>query len=252
MQKYFATLLLSSFLMFSLSGCSTISQQEPEVNKQEEIATVNVRLGLAYLQQDHVDRAKTKLFTAIKADPKLALANGAMAYFYEKTGDSALAEKYYKNAIHYAKHGAGAERNNYGAYLCRDKRYEEAEANFNRAVNDRHYIRAAEAYENAGLCAMEIAQTTKAQAYFKQAIAKDPQRVTSYYGLTEIAYKQHRFHLADKYIQQYMRLTGANPRSSLLAYNIANKLNDNVNKNKYSKLLQEYFPESKEAKSLQV
>ncbi len=76
-------------------------------------------------------------------------------FFYGKTGDLPKAREYYSKALTYSGH-AGAQLNNYGAFLCRQGQYAEAEQYFLKATKDLKYDHTAGAYENAGLCALIV------------------------------------------------------------------------------------------------
>src|SRR5207244_1806608 len=107
-------------------------------NLIERTALLNVELGLGYLEQNQRARAKSKLIYALELAPNLPETKGAMAYFQEMVGELKEAEKLHKNAIQLAKY-KGAQYNNYGAFLCRQARYSEADKAFQQAINDKHY-----------------------------------------------------------------------------------------------------------------
>lgn len=139
---------------------------------------INVKLGLGYLEQGQVTRAREKLNHALELAPNLSEAHSAMAYLLESADELAAAEKEYKKAISLTRE-AGAFYNNYGAYLCRQKRFAEADRAFKLAVKDRKYLRVAEVYESAGICALQAGEEAKAKKYFQTAIKRDPRRAAS-------------------------------------------------------------------------
>ena len=65
---------------------------KPSPNYQKA-ALANVELGLGYLSQGQIARAKSKLTHAIELAPSLPEARSGMAYFLEMTGDYKDAEK---------------------------------------------------------------------------------------------------------------------------------------------------------------
>lgn len=139
-----------SFLICSvllLTSCNSVSiQQKTAANNS---ANLNVELGLAYLKQNNLSLAKEKLLRAIEIAPQNYLANDAYAYFLEKNADSKTAEKYYIKAIKFADaKNKGAAYNNYGTFLYRQKRYNEALKYFLLAANDPNYLNFAIAKKN--------------------------------------------------------------------------------------------------------
>lgn len=144
-------------------------------NENRQIAADdNVKLGLAYLQQGNTPHAKEKLLMALDEAPNWAVSKDAMAYFLEVTGDKNEAENYYKEAISLSPED-GAALNNYGTFLCRSHRIDEAEKMFLKAATLPNYLNTAEAYENAGLCALTIPDKNKAKYFFEKASKQDPQ-----------------------------------------------------------------------------
>lgn len=154
------------FLLGSLSACNTLDSSKLNPNA----ATTNVELGLAYLHQGDVVRAKSKLLLALDQSPNDAMVQDAFGYFLEVTGRSELAEEYYLRAIHFAK-DRGAAWNNYGAFLYRQKKYQSAMKYFLLAAQDLHYLQVATAYKNAGYAAKKLHQEQLANQYFDMANA---------------------------------------------------------------------------------
>ncbi len=187
--------------------------------KRHHAASYNTQLGLAYLQQGNRARAKRKLFAALAQAPDSPDVNAAMAWFMEKSGEINTADVYYRKAIHLAP-GQGAQLNNYGAFLCRQRHYRQAEVYFLQAVNDAKYDHTAGAYENAGLCAASISDNKKAANYFIQALKHDPSRKQSLYELVKI---EIRLGLKDKalaFLNEYKDLSLSDPALLALRQNL--------------------------------
>ena len=169
MKHYFNIAMVAIFCL-GLCACQTQTTQENgvvgnAVSDQAQAAKLNVQLGLSYMKQGNMPRAKEKLLLAFNQNPS-AQTYGALAYFYEQTGDIQKAKMNYLAAID-QNDSLGAPHNNYGAFLCRQKEYEAADAQFQLAINDPTYVNSANALENAGLCAVMANQTDKAIDYFK-------------------------------------------------------------------------------------
>ncbi len=199
-------------------------KEEPtgKKNKLSEAASYNTQLGLAYLNQGNRSRAKHKLFLALSQAPDSPSVNAAIAYFMEKSGEIGEAQTYYKKAMAVAPK-VGAQLNNYGAFLCRQGQYSQAEEYFLKAVKDYEYAHTAGAYENAGLCAMAIPDNTKAMNYFAKALEQDPSREQSLYELVNLEVKQNHINEALSYLQKYPNLTLRDPTLLSLAADVAHK-----------------------------
>jgi len=173
--------------------------------QQNAASGYNVQLGLAYLKQGNIERSKRKLWLAIEEDPSSPDANAAMAYFMEKTGAPKKARVFYHKAMTAAP-GKGAQLNNYGAFLCRQRDYKQAERFFLKAVNDVQYEHTAGAFENAGLCALAVPNVKKAQQYFLKALKHDPSRKQSLYELVKIEMSESHYHDALFHLQNHSNI----------------------------------------------
>lgn len=174
-------------VIINLTSC--ISSKVPNISSQNhynpKAAAYNVQLGLAYLKQGNRQRAKQKLLTAIEEDPNSTSANDALAYYFESVKNLLEAENYYQRAIQLSPQ-SGAGLNNYGAFLCRQKQYTQANDYFLKAAKDPNYLNTGLAYENAGLCAVAAKNDDQAKQYFQMALAQDPHLEQSAYELTQI------------------------------------------------------------------
>ncbi len=243
-------------LVCILSACSTTPPDEgtkdmAAITKQNSIAAdYNVQLGVGYLQQGDMARSKRKLLLALDQAPNWPPAIDAMAYYLETTGDNKSAETYYLRAISVAPKD-GSAHNNYGTYLCRTKRFQQADQQFMMAVQDPNYINTAEAYENAGLCAMQVPNNVTALAYFQKAIMADPKRPVSYLELSQLTFMQGNYPLAQQYFDNYSTLSPAmGPDALWLGIRLARQLGDPTTAGRFALQLQSKFPHSAENQQL--
>lgn len=249
MKKLIAIFFLATFLW----GCATNNPENIEADQDKanykqrmlEAAQINVQLGLGYLQQGQVPRAKQKFLLAVQQNPKSATVLDAMAYFWEVTGNNTLADQYYKQAIS-VEPKSGRALNNYGAYLCRTKRYNLAEEYLLAAANEPSYIDSAAAMENAGLCELMVPNVAQGEVYFKKALLQDPDRSTSCYELARIYYNQGNYKVAKQYLNGYNSTGAISPEAFWLGIEIANKTKDVAIMLKYGALLAKHFPNSKQ------
>lgn len=138
-------------------------------------ADSNIHLGFNYLEQQNVAMAKRKFIKAVEDAPNYAPAWYSIAYFWEATGNLKLADRDYRKAININSQ-LSATHNNYGTFLCRHGRYEEAVREFVQAAKNQQNLNSASAYTNAGLCAEKIPNYNLARSYFHQAVMLDPKQ----------------------------------------------------------------------------
>ncbi|MGQ3891044.1 type IV pilus biogenesis/stability protein PilW [Legionella sp. CNM-4043-24] len=193
-----------------LQACQYNAEAKAEkiekAQKRDATTSLNIQMGMGYLKQGDMPRAKRKLLTALELEPYSVEATSAMAYYLETTGNIPEAKTYYLKALALSKN-QGAQLNNYGTFLCRTGHYQEAETYFLKAVNDPNYVNTAAAYENAGLCATEVPDIQKAEQYFVKALEQDPRRNQSLYEVANIEMKQDHPDKALMYLQKYQELS---------------------------------------------
>lgn len=183
---YFLQFLLpttfSLIFFFILTSCSSIKTEldnnqntKPTADQLNNAANTNIELGLYYLEQKNIPQAQEKLLLALQQSPQNFIAYDAMGYFLETIQEISTAEKYYQQAIKITPNN-GAAHNNYGAFLYRQHRCQEALTQFLIVVQDINYLNLAAVYENAGLTAMCLNEKTQAKKYFAKALLIEPQR----------------------------------------------------------------------------
>lgn len=246
------------FILLSLllSACT-----KPEVDNVQlpqnadsnnpQAAVYNTELGIGYLRQGDIARAKTKLLLAQKQDPTSPEVWDALAFFYESTGDLQQADRDYVKAISLDPK-RGSSLNNYGVFLCKQGQYKKSLTYFAQATSDPNYINVAPTYENAGLCAEEIPDIDSAQKFFILALQNDPALPTSTLELAEINFNKGKFSLASKYLQRYNQLAKPSSESIWLDLRLAQEENDQQRVTADAELLKENFPDSDEYKQAKL
>jgi len=211
----------------------------------EKAAHLNLEMGLKYLQQGQISRAKSKFVHALELRPKLPEAHSLFGYFYETVGDYEEAERHHKRAVAFGS-GGGRYYNNYAAFLCRLDRFEEADKAFNDAISDKKYANTAEVYENAGLCALRQPNTEKARFYLETAIRRDPSRQSAYLELAKLEYDSNNLLMAKDYIKMYKSSTEPSARSVWLSLQLNKALGRKDDVASDALRLKNLFPDSKE------
>lgn len=181
--------LTSITLLLAVAGCAPSANDNTALTNDNgmplsalsynpKAAAINAQLGVGYLQQGDIERAKTKLLMAQKQDPRSSVVAAGMAYYYDTIGNSKEADYYYKRAYSLATE-KGDAANNYGVFLCKKKDYAAAYTYFQKAIDDPNYVSTAQTYENLGLCHLAQNDTAAAKDYFLKALRIDPNLATS-------------------------------------------------------------------------
>jgi type IV pilus assembly protein PilF len=245
---------LAAVLVLS-QGCTTSStpvgtvKKEDAATKREEAARVHTELGKAYLQQGKLDVALEKLNMALSFDADYADAHTLLGMLYERINDQAKAEEHYKRAVQ-LRPKAGAEANNYGAFLCKIGRYDEAETYFQRALADPFYNTPTAALNNSGVCLLRAGKRDRAEPVLRQALDRDPTDTEALIQLAFMLYEEGDYMKARAFVQRFEALAPPQPDALLLGRNIELHLGDSQGAEDYTRRLLEGFPGSEQARSL--
>lgn len=220
-------ILIFSLTILLIASCKTTqssSDGDADNTRNTEqtrinTAKINAQLGLAYLEQKNVQRAKQKLLLALRQNPDIPETWYSMAYFLEATGNKDEARKYYLKSVEIAP-ARGDAQNNYGTFLCRSGQYRESIKHFMLAAKAPEYLDPAAAYENAGLCSMEMKSYKQAVVYFNQALLKDPARTLSLLKLAEVDIKLGKYKDAREMLRQYSYVASPTQESIALTKEI--------------------------------
>ncbi len=258
---YVRNILLLGISLILLNGCGKVQivrKKQPPKNQREPVVKVrkvdlkksskfNAQLCAAYIKKKSYQVAMYKCNKAIKHDPKNAVAYKWKAVLHQQLGQPGLAEKYYRIAVRLDPNDAGA-RNNYGAFLCQQKRYLQSEKQFLRAASDPLYASRAFAYVNAAVCMQSAGSKDKAEKYFRLALALDPDNGHALIGLAQLQLDAGKVESAYRLMQRWSVSNRQNSRSLWLNIRIA-RLRGDVNRaSSLGLLLVNKYPESVEAK----
>lgn len=183
LKKWFFT----SIAITTLSACVTVEiSDEPQVySNPKEKAEARIALGMGYLQQGNMAKARENLEKAMEHAPNFYRSQLTLAHYYEKVGENDKALRLYKKALNNDPKN-GNVLNNYGTFLCKQGDYEKADQFFNKAIDQPYYYQISGSYENAAFCALKSGNELKAMDYFARAIDYEPARYRSILNLAKL------------------------------------------------------------------
>lgn len=234
-------------VLILVTGCS--SSPGKYESHHDTPAEINANLGLNYMQQGNYDVALEKLKRAIEQDPGTITAHHYIAELYKVLNNSELAEQHYKKALRLASDDP-AIQNNFGVFLCDRKRYDEAEKHFMLAAKISSYRRPDEAYENAGLCALRIPDTVRAEGYFRHALEINPLLPNSLYQMALLNFNARQYLSARAFLQRYSAFASPTPQTLWLAFRVERALENGELADQYALELRTKFPQSQETAEL--
>ena len=232
------------FLVSLLVGCVTVTEQSAN-NQFDKIkaAEARISLGLSYLESKDMIRARENLETAVSYAPDYYRSLIAMAHFYQEVGETDQAEQAYKKALRESPKN-GDVLNNYGTFLCKIGRYDEADVFFNRAIEQPYYYLIAASYQNAAMCALKSGDQDKAEYYFARSLDHDPNRVVSILQLTQIEIQKAKYREARVRLLKFHNRYGYKASSLGLLIELEKQAGNNTLANKYASVLKDKYPDS--------
>jgi len=237
-----------------LSGCvseTTYIGKHSERTEQpidrSSASRTRVDLGLGYLRKGDMVQAKYNLEKALQFDERNPDAHLALAYYFQQVGDLKSAEQSYRRL--FALVGDHADGlNNYGVFLCGQKRYAEAEQAFLKALAQPTYVRMDDTYENAGYCAGLAGDKAKAKRYYQLAIGYNPRKPKALLELAALALDGGEPDEAGRALSQYQAVAEENADSLWLRIRLAQTQGQLAQVHLYGGKLVRLFPNSDKAK----
>ncbi|ENM5825756.1 type IV pilus biogenesis/stability protein PilW [Vibrio cholerae] len=199
--------MLAVGVILALSGCVTVTETSDIAAQSDptEMAEARIALGLGYLENGSMIKARENLEKALQHAPHYYRSQLSMAHYFEMVGENDSARKMYQSTLNQHPKN-GNVLNNFGTFLCKQGEYDTADQYFRRAVEQPYYYLISASYENAGLCALKAGKNDNAREYFKRAVDHDPNRLLSILQLTKMEID------AGDYTQARLRLMALNQR----------------------------------------
>jgi type IV pilus assembly protein PilF len=248
MRRLFNGVLVIAVLLL-VGGCSSASRTSVTSAGEDNVATLNLKLGVGYMQQGRFDLALEKLKKALEYDDQLAEAHNAIAVLYEETGEISLAEEHYKRALALDP-GYTLAKLNYGRFLCTQGKSAEGESQFLTIAQDPSLKSVEKAYTGAGFCARLANKLEQAEAHLRKALEQNPNGTEALYEMAMVNHAQGKNLQARAFLQRYHSQAGYTPASLLVGIEIEDALGDSELRREYARVLLTKFADSSEARRL--
>lgn len=225
-----------------LGACAvTDAPVEPKSAKSSQI---NVELGVTYMKEGKYNTAMDRLQKAIAQNPSNPQAYSSMALLNMRLLQADEAEKNFKKALKLSPKDS-AIRNNYGAYLCQQMRFEEAEEQFLAATRNPLYQSPEHALMNAGKCTKD---KVKAEKYFRASLRKNPKFPGALIEMAKLSLENKQYLSARGYLQRFHDVNEPTAASLWTSIQVENFLGDANTMNSHALLLKQKYPDSEETR----
>lgn len=224
-----------------LAGCASTP---PGVDPQKA-AELNAELGVDYMQQGRNELAMQKLQSALKYDSDSPTANHYIAELYRRLNRPDDADHYFRKAIDLTPDDS-ALQNNYGVFLCEQKRFDDGAQHLLKALNDPVYPDRAQAYDNLGHCMRDKGDMTAAEKYYRDALQANPRLAGVLLEMAQLSYDNKNYISARGFLQRYGAVAPQTPVSLWLGIRIERILGNQDALASYGLALKNQFPNSEQ------
>jgi len=213
-------------------------------------ARVRMQLATGYFERGQLTTALDEVKLAIQADPAMGDAYNLRGLIYAALGDGAIAEDSFRRAIEINPRD-GDSMHNFGWYLCQQRRFPEATALFQQALDVPQYAGGSRTLLARGICEARAGQWAEAEATLMRAHAADPVNPVVAVNLAAVLYQRGEYERA----RFYVRRPGAavlqgSSQNLWLALRIEKKLGNQDNVQDLAQQLRSRFPQSRETSFL--
>jgi len=225
------------------AGCAALRGGDgPAETGGRQAAELNTQLGIGYLERGRFDLAKDRLEKAMRQDESFAPAYHAYALLMDRLGEADAAAGNFNKALELAP--ADPElRNNHGGFLCRQKRLDEALAEFDKAAGDPLYATPEYALTNAGICLREAGQPARAEPYLNAALQRNPRFPSAIYQMAVTRQALGDAAGALKWLELLHERHGYTPESLRLGWQVARALGDSNAAGRFELLFRARYPD---------
>jgi len=228
-----------------LLGCGGVDDENVKpVKDAKKSSRINVELGIVYMRQGNYKSALARLKKAVSHDPENAQAYASLALLHGRLKQSDLADRNFEKAILLSPKNSGI-RNNYGAYLCKQKRFTEAEEQFKIALKNPLYSTPEFVNLNAGICAQN---KSVAEKYLRAALQKNPKFPAALLQMAKLSLELKRYLSARAYLQRYHAEVKPTPASLWISIQVEKILGDSGTMESHAMLLKGKYPDSEETR----
>jgi type IV pilus assembly protein PilF len=224
------------------------ASDEPESARR---ARVRMELASAYFSRGQTTTALDEVKLAIAADPTMAAAFNLRGLIYASLGDERLAEESFRRALQLDARDADAMQN-FGWYLCQQKRYAEADALFRQALAVPQYRDSPRTLLTQGVCQARAGDWVQAEGTLTRSYELAPSNLATAVNLSEVLFRRGDYERARFYIRRVNGNPDAVSAQTLwLAARIEQKLGNRQGVQDFGTQLRSRFPQSREAAALE-
>jgi type IV pilus assembly protein PilF len=231
----------------SSSGDSKDRVTASDESDSAKRARVRMELASAYFSRGQYTTALDEVKLAIAADPNMVVAFNLRGLIYANLGDVRLAEESFRHALQLDARDADTMQN-YGWYLCQQKRYPEADTMFRQALAVPQYRDIPRTLLTQGVCQARAGELTQAEGTLTKSYEMDPANPATAINLAEVLFRRGEFERARFYVRRVNNNTNlSNAQTLWLAARIEHRLGNRQGAQDLGTQIKNRFPQTREA-----
>ena len=251
--------LLMLLVLIALTACTTTTtttssgvgaeretRAAPDQADAARAARDRLELAGLYLSRGQNEVALDAVRRALAAKPDMPEAYNLRGLIYGAMGELVQAEDSFKRAQQLAPRD-GDIMHNYGWFLCQQKRFVDADVQFNGALLLPQYRDAVRTLLAQGVCQARAGRWPEAERTLSHSYELDSSNPVTAYNLSDVLMQRGELTRARFYIARINSQPELSSAQSLwLATRIERRLGNAQGVQDFGRKLQERFPESKE------
>lgn len=211
---------------------------------------LRLELATRYYAQGQFTTALDEVKRSLVADPNHAPSYNLRGLIYQGLNEVQLADESFRRALQLSP-GDADSMHNYGWFLCQQRRFAEAEVQFNAAVAQPQYRDRSKSMLAMGVCQGRAGQLATAEQTLQRSFDLDPGNPATAMNLADVLYKRGEFSRARFYVGRVNDVREySNAESLWLAVRIENKLGNKAAVSNIGSQLRARYPSARETQRL--
>lgn len=233
-----------------LAGCAVPAQRAAEPDAAQRRAQARLALASAYFEQGQAATALEEVEQALAADARFAPAWGLRGLAQASLGDAAAARASFEHALRLAPADADT-RHNFGWFLCQQQRWDESQAQFERALAQPGYRATARTLLALGVCQARAGRWEAAQGSLERAAELEPADAAAALALAEVLLRRGAPERAQGQLQRVSFVPARADAAALwLAARIEHRLGRHAAVETLGRELRQRFPQAPQTLAL--
>lgn len=249
--------LVAAVLILQLAACAgggAPSGTEPRTasdqTEAERRAAVRVELASGYLARGQYNTALDEVKQALAARPDYRDALNLRGLIYAALGELGLAEDNFRRTLSLYPRD-GDTLHNYGWFLCQQRRWNEAFAQFDLAVAQPQYRGTARSLLAKGVCEARAGRDASALQTLQRAFELDPSNPATAINMAELLLRAGSLERAQFYVKRVnAQPEFVNAESLWLALRIERRMGNRAAVEELGQQLRRRFPQSPQTERL--